>query len=169
MVSLANNTAHQPYAIRPYETAHQQETLAFLSSVFAESGKVFDICGRHCMYADITHNFERFWLLFDGRAIIGTAAVRAHKGTVCELKALYILQKYYGQKLGYALLQTAIAFAQSRRFTSLLLDTVSSSTRALKLYEKMGFRRIPRYNDNPYADIFMELNLTELQSQAGET
>ena len=39
------------------------------------------------------------------------------------------------------------------------LDTLSSSKRAVHLYEKAGFEQTERYNDNYTADIFMVLNL----------
>ena len=38
------------------------------------------------------------------------------------------------------------------------LDTLSSSKRAVHLYEKAGFEQTERYNDNYTADIFMVLN-----------
>lgn len=39
------------------------------------------------------------------------------------------------------------------------LDTLSSSKRAVHLYEKAGFEQTERDNDNYTADIFMVLNL----------
>lgn len=39
------------------------------------------------------------------------------------------------------------------------LDTLSSSKRALALYEKAGFVITERYNENRAADIFMVLKL----------
>ena len=39
------------------------------------------------------------------------------------------------------------------------LDSMSKYEDALRLYEKAGFRRIERYNDNVHADVFMRLDL----------
>ncbi|WP_333860533.1 hypothetical protein [Clostridium sp.] len=36
------------------------------------------------------------------------------------------------------------------------LDTLSSSERAIKLYQKNGFVKTVRYNDNMAADVFMK-------------
>lgn len=42
------------------------------------------------------------------------------------------------------------------------LDTLSSSTRAITLYEKAGFVITERYNENRDADIFMVLEISSL-------
>ena len=39
------------------------------------------------------------------------------------------------------------------------LDTLSSSKKAIRLYEKTGFVKTERYNDNYMAEIFMILKL----------
>lgn len=39
------------------------------------------------------------------------------------------------------------------------LDTISTSANAIGLYRRLGFRDIDRYDDNPLADVFMELDL----------
>lgn len=44
-------------------------------------------------------------------------------------------------------------------FAHLRLDTIRNSGPALHLFEKHGFVEIPRYNENPDADLFMELDL----------
>mgnify|MGYP001625233557 FL=1 len=39
------------------------------------------------------------------------------------------------------------------------LDTLATSRRAIALYERSGFVRIDRYNENEKADIFMRLEI----------
>jgi ribosomal protein S18 acetylase RimI-like enzyme len=39
------------------------------------------------------------------------------------------------------------------------LDTNGTLTDAIALYERAGYRRIARYNDNPYAQVWFEKNL----------
>lgn len=41
------------------------------------------------------------------------------------------------------------------------LDTLSSSKRAVRLYERAGFQQTERYNDNYTADTFMVLKFDE--------
>ncbi len=40
------------------------------------------------------------------------------------------------------------------------LDTNGALTEAIALYERAGYHRIERYNDNPYAELFFEKSLT---------
>ncbi|MFT4165896.1 MAG: hypothetical protein QM650_11700 [Microlunatus sp.] len=39
--------------------------------------------------------------------------------------------------------------------------TLRSLTEAIALYDRSGYRRIPRYNDNPYAQLWFEKILVE--------
>ena len=40
--------------------------------------------------------------------------------------------------------------------STLRLDTQRSLVEARALYERNGYRQIPRYNDNPYTDYWFE-------------
>jgi len=40
------------------------------------------------------------------------------------------------------------------------LDTNATLTEAIALYERAGYRRIERYNDNPYAEAWFAKGLT---------
>ena len=47
------------------------------------------------------------------------------------------------------------ADARERGFTELYLDTKDDLLEAIRFYERRGYERVPRYNDNPQATIFM--------------
>ena len=98
--------------------------------------------------------------MFDGERLIGTAAVKKLTSDSCELKSLYLLEKYHGKGLGRTLLQTAVTFARNADYQKMYLDSLSTSTNALALYRKMGFQDTARYNDNPHSDVFMVLDLS---------
>lgn len=137
----------------------QETVIQFLRNVFPESGKALEPEGRHAAFADIDGNFAGFWCLFDGEDLIGTAAVKKLDETVCELKAMYLYKRYHGKGLGRRLAETALSFARDTGFEKMVLDTVSTYERAIRLYEKLGFRLTERYNDNNIADVFMALEL----------
>ena len=69
--------------------------------------------------------------------------------------------------MGRLLLNTAIQEAKRNGYGEIYLDTLSSSKRAVRLYERAGFERKERYNDNYTADIFMALRLDEAGSFLG--
>jgi len=47
------------------------------------------------------------------------------------------------------------AHARERGYTELFLDTKDDLLAAIRFYERRGYKRVPRYNDNPQATIFM--------------
>ncbi|HFI0344946.1 TPA: N-acetyltransferase family protein [Streptococcus suis] len=55
-----------------------------------------------------------------------------------ELYALYVLSDYYGQKIGYQLMQAALEKLQSYKQISLWV--LEGNARAIAFYEKVGFR-----------------------------
>lgn len=147
------------YIIQKYDKQCDNRLFSFLELCLPQSGRRFELNGRHKMYRDIDRFFENFWCLLDGEEIIGTAALKRLDCERCELKALYLLEKYHRKGLGYRLLQTAISKARQDGYKAMYLDTLSSSKKAISLYEKAGFIRTEKYNTNDTADVFMVLKL----------
>ena len=97
--------------------------------------------------------------MFDGSNIIGTVAVSELESKSCELKSLYLSEQYQGMGYGKAMLIYAIDQAKSYGYRKMFLDSLSTSTKALALYRKVGFKDTERYNSNIYSDVFMVLDL----------
>jgi ribosomal protein S18 acetylase RimI-like enzyme len=55
-------------------------------------------------------------------------------------------------------LRHAIRHAAEAGFEKVRLDTIRNTGPAVRLFERHGFVEIPRYNDNPDADLFMEFD-----------
>lgn len=45
------------------------------------------------------------------------------------------------------------AVGLSHRYDQIVLDTLERLPHAVKLYQRMGYEVVPRYNDNPLPDI----------------
>ena len=76
------------------------------------------------------------------------------------MKRLYVRPQYEGNKIGQVLVETIISDAKEIGYKAMLLDTFPSLDRAIKLYEKRGFYRIPPYNNSPVDNtVFMKLDL----------
>ena len=142
------------FSIKKYSRQYNHCLLQFLEKCLPQSGRSLELTGRHKIYCNIDEVFEYFWCLFDEEEMIGTVALKKINDEHCELKSLYLFEQYHKKGLGYQLLK-----AQQDRYKEMYLDTLSSSTKAISLYEKMGFTRIERYNTNYAADIFMVLKL----------
>ena len=131
-----------------------------LQKCLPESGRCLELSGRHGIYCDIESHFDYFWCMFDDDDIIGAVAIKTLENQKCELKSFYLPQKYHGKGLGNKLLTKAIYEAKKSGYSKMYLDTLSTSKRAIALYERAGFIITERYNENRIADVFMVLDLT---------
>ena len=53
----------------------------------------------------------------------------------------------------------AVSFAYEKDFSKIVLDSMSQYKEASRLYRRYGFTDTDRYNNNVYADVFMQLIL----------
>ena len=79
----------------------------------------------------------------------------------CEMKRLWVGERFRGLGLGKRLAVEAIDWARGKGYGVMYLDTVPAAMpEANRLYEAMGFVRVERYNDNPVAEVvFFRLGL----------
>lgn len=73
--------------------------------------------------------------------VVGTCALMKVKAGVFELTKMGVLERARGRKAGELLLETALARASTMGIETLYLLTNSKCVAAIKLYEKLGFRR----------------------------
>jgi len=77
-----------------------------------------------------------------------------------EMKRLYVRDRFRGRGIAQRLLETAETFARQAGYVWIYLDTMAEMVTAARLYERNGYERCARYNENPQAAIFMRKNLT---------
>ena len=147
------------FIITEYDKTLESRLFAFLEKCMPESGRSLDLNGRHSFYKDIHGHFDVFLCMTDGETVIGTVAVRRMNDKDCELKSLYLLEKYHGRGLGRKLLETAVKASKDSGYERMYLDSLSTSKRALKLYRTAGFKDTEKYNDSIFSDVFMVLEL----------
>lgn len=142
-----------------YEDSLKQRVFDFTDSCFNELGKRFEPDGRHYFYNDINASFEVFYCLVDQDMVVGTVALKKIDEKTVELKSLYLHKDYRGKGLGSLLMSVSVNEAKSRGFKRIVLDSMLKYEEAIRLYEKFGFEKIDRYNDNPMAEVFMKMDL----------
>ncbi|MDA0164015.1 GNAT family N-acetyltransferase [Solirubrobacter ginsenosidimutans] len=98
----------------------------------------------------------------DGEAA-GCVALRALAPGICEMKRMYVDERFRGQGVGAALSERVLAEARTLGYRAMQLDTSIRQAKALGLYRRMGFTEIEPYYD--VADelrgwlVFMQLEL----------
>ena len=114
-----------------------------------------------------SHYFDNngmFLVLLDHEQVVGTGAIRKLDEQICELKRMWFLKEYRGQGWGWKMAQMLFDFARQAGYRKVRLDLAHGERQpqALKLYSKLGFYPIERYNDSP-CNIFMEKLLEFVQ------
>jgi len=93
--------------------------------------------------------------------IAGCVALRKIGDGICEMKRLYIRPAYRRLGIGRALATAVVHEARAIGYDKMRLDTLSSMTEAVTLYQSIGFVHIPAYYANPICGaVYMELDLT---------
>jgi len=103
----------------------------------------------------------RLFLASDSDTIVGCIALRSIKEDICEMKRLYVRPEFRGQGFGRRLVENIIAAAREIGYSRMRLDTLPGRMdKAIALYERLGFKDIPAYYNNPVKGArFMELAL----------
>jgi putative acetyltransferase len=103
-----------------------------------------------------------FMAVRDGQRI-GCCGLIALKDGSMEVAKMAVAESERGQGIGRELLDCAIEYARTHAIPRLYLETNSSLSNAIRLYESAGFERLPaeRIQPSPYAraDVYMEMNL----------
>jgi putative acetyltransferase len=99
-----------------------------------------------------------FLVLMDGQRVVGTGAIRRLDEQTCELKRMWFLPAYRGKGHGGRMAELLFEFARGAGYKRMRLDTIPQLEAANKLYRRLGFYPIERYNDGP-GTVFMEKEL----------
>jgi DNA-binding MarR family transcriptional regulator len=90
---------------------------------------------------------------------VGCGAIRTLEADVAEIKRMWISPEVRGLGVGRRLLAELERAAIARKLRTVRLDTNGSLAEALHLYRTSGYREIPPYNRNPYAQHWFEKTL----------
>ena len=92
----------------------------------------------------------RLYLLIDGETPVASIALHKIDEKTCELKRLYVKPEYRRKGIAEKLLDRIIEEARETGYSYMVLDTMPALKEAIRLYEKKGFYRIEKYNNNPF-------------------
>jgi putative acetyltransferase len=100
------------------------------------------------------------FLAFVNDKPIGCIGLRKIQNFIGEVKRMYVMPDYRGNKVGAKLLQATIDFSRILDYKLLKLDTLDDMFEAIQLYKSFGFKETSSYTYNPFANaLFFELDL----------
>ena len=148
--------------------AHSTEHLPVVRQLFQEYADAtgIDLCFQNftAELANLPGKYapsegRLFLAQVDGN-VAGCVALRKIANGICEMKRLYVRPHFRKKGAGLLLANATIDAAREIGYQSMRLDTLSSMTAAIALYDSLGFRPIPPYYHNPNPDtVFLELKL----------
>jgi putative acetyltransferase len=122
---------------------------------FENSNEFVDMDNLQAHYFD---NSGLFLAALDDGRLVGTGAIRKLDGKIAELKRIWLLDEYQGQGIGFQLVTRLFNFASAHGYKYIRLQTSPQQKRAIAFYKKLGFLKIPCYNEDKEA-VSMEIAL----------
>jgi DNA-binding MarR family transcriptional regulator/ribosomal protein S18 acetylase RimI-like enzyme len=97
------------------------------------------------------------WLAYLGKEVVGCVVLRRLESIAksSECKRLYVKPWARGRGIADKLLDAQEMHARKEGLEWIYLDSYDDLKAAIALYEKRGYERCERYNDNPQATVFM--------------
>jgi DNA-binding MarR family transcriptional regulator/GNAT superfamily N-acetyltransferase len=93
-------------------------------------------------------------------APVGCAALKLHGDEPAEVKRMWVAGSVRGLGLGRRLLAAVEDHALTHGVRTLRLETNRALTEAIALYRSTGYREVPAFNDEPFADHWFEKQLS---------
>jgi putative acetyltransferase len=97
---------------------------------------------------------------------VGCIALRKLDDRSCEMKRLFVRLSARGSGVAVTLIKWLFSEARSLGYSRMLADTLPTMHAALRLYERLGFKRIDPYSPNPTPGaIYLEKDLRSRDSE----
>jgi len=137
--------------IRPIALSDSVAVAGIIRAVmpeFGASGPGFAIHDTEVDNMYQTYNLPRsryIVCVVDGKVIGGggIAPLLGGHPAICELKKMYFLPEARGMGLGQKVLSACLREAKTLGFSECYLETFNTMTKAMELYERNGFKKIP--------------------------
>ena len=155
--------------VRPATNEDREKVTELVSRVLEEFGMALDTSASDADLLDLEATYLKTGGLFevveDGRGnLVGTVGVcpRADAGT-CTLRKMYVVAEARGLGLGRRLLERALAGARQRGFRTMVLETASTMSAAIRLYTRAGFRPLEQAAASPRCNQVYSLDMDTVE------
>jgi putative acetyltransferase len=132
--------------IRPAEPRDSPAIASLLADAFSEYRPLYTSEGYSATAITSAQVEERIsegplWVALSNEMVVGTVSVIARKGSL-YVREMAVRRAARGQRIGELLLAEVEKFADAEGIKRLFLSTTPFLDRAIRLYERLGFRRI---------------------------
>lgn len=146
--------------VDPRDPRAQTCMLAYYAELAKRFDRGFDVSlSKDPDAADMIHPRGAFLLAMSDGLPIGCGGLKGTDHGYAEIKRLWIAPDARGLGLSVRFMAELERIAQGLGIDLLRLDTNSALPEAVALYRKHGWAEIPRFNDDPYPDLFFEKRL----------
>jgi GNAT superfamily N-acetyltransferase len=150
--------------IRPVDPEHPdaQYCLAeYVAELNRRSTRGFDpSVGATALPHEVRPPAGQFFVAYLHDEAIGCGGVKHHADAPAEIKRMWIAPEARGLGLGRRLLETLEACARAGGARVGHIETSAVLTEALSLYRSTGWAEVPPFNDEPFADHWLEKALS---------
>ena len=139
------------FSLQPLTPAYDAPLATLIRRLLAAHG--LDIPGTVYFDKDLDHLSDyydkpgcAYFVLLDDTRLIGGIGLAPFAGfpACCELQKLYLDESVQGAGLSYKLIETIEETARKLGYQYIYLETHHNLTTAMHVYEKCGYREIPR-------------------------
>jgi len=131
------------------------KTVQYFYDVLEKERELHDVDNFQQEYVD---NRGLFLVVMDDKKLVGTGAIKKLEENIAELKRLWLIEEYHGQRIGYQVVSQLLDFARAHGYEKVRLQTSQKQERAVRFYKQFGFYEIPSYRES-MDDISMEMGL----------
>ena len=126
-----------------YEAYFEQDDPPDLANYIYESFNLEKVL------SEIGDENAAFFIIHQNHHAVGYAKLREDSEVYCvdsetavELQRIYLVERFFGTGVGEIFLKHCLEFAKSKGFKTLWLGVWEENRRAIKFYEKHGFRQV---------------------------
>jgi putative acetyltransferase len=88
-----------------------QKTVREFHDILEEEGELHDVDNYQQVYVE---NRGLFLVVLDDDKLVGTGGIKKLEDKIAELKRLWLLEEYHGQKIGYRVVSRLLEFARAQ-------------------------------------------------------
>jgi len=114
--------------------------------------------GSHFFFAELSGSIIGYLKTNQGEAQTENMLEQAF-----EIERIYVLEAFHGKQIGQSLLDKAFELAKKGNYKTIWLGVWENNTRAIRFYEKNGFKTFSKHvfpvGNDPQIDLLMKLEL----------